>query len=86
MASAKLSGQSLAFKNELLFQQGINFNDVPSWQKRGSRFYWELYEKQGVNPQNSLPVTAVRQKIKVDDDLPVGEAYTQFIHSLLISS
>jgi tRNA(His) 5'-end guanylyltransferase len=25
-----------AEKNELLFQYGINFNDLPAWQKRGA--------------------------------------------------
>jgi len=26
---------SIAGKNELLFQHGVNFNDLPLWQKRG---------------------------------------------------
>jgi tRNA(His) 5'-end guanylyltransferase len=34
-ATAKLEGQSVSFKNELLFEHGINFNDLPRWQKRG---------------------------------------------------
>lgn len=27
-------GLSVSQKNELLFQYGINFNDLPNWQKR----------------------------------------------------
>src|SRR5688572_10797788 len=41
---------TVAEKNELLFQNGINFNDVPNWQKRGIGMYWEEYEKPARNP------------------------------------
>lgn len=44
-ATQILSGQSIAQKNEFLFQRGVNFNDVPNWQKRGIGLYWEYYEK-----------------------------------------
>jgi tRNA(His) guanylyltransferase len=40
-------GLSIADKNELLFQHGINYNDLPNWQKRGTGLYWEDYEKIG---------------------------------------
>ena len=36
-ATSMLSGKSVAFKNELLFQNGINYDKLPSWQKRGMR-------------------------------------------------
>lgn len=36
-AQEELDGLSVSAKNELLFQQaGINFNDLPQWEKRGS--------------------------------------------------
>jgi tRNA(His) 5'-end guanylyltransferase len=38
-ATAALSGLSVADKNDLLFQRGVNFNDLPSWQRRGSGLY-----------------------------------------------
>jgi tRNA(His) 5'-end guanylyltransferase len=34
-ATQKLKGVSVADRNEMLFAAGINFNDVPAWQKRG---------------------------------------------------
>src|SRR5947208_6957524 len=40
-ATANLKGLSVANKNELLFQNGINFNDLPLWQRRGVGLYWE---------------------------------------------
>src|SRR5438128_10639903 len=44
-ATRTLEKQSFAFKNELLFQHGINFNDLPAWQRRGIGLYWETYTK-----------------------------------------
>ena len=49
-ATRMLEGQSVAFKNELLFQNGINYDKLPNWQKRGMGVYWDTFRKQGVNP------------------------------------
>lgn len=38
-ATALLEGKSVAWKNEFLYQRGINYNDLPSWQKRGIGLY-----------------------------------------------
>ncbi len=78
-ATALLEGQSVAFKNELLFQQGINFNDLPAWQRRGVGLYWEVYEKQGYNPIENKAVVTERRRIKVDEELPAIDAYGEFI-------
>ncbi len=45
-ATAAVKGLTTAEKNELLFQHGINYNDLPRWQKRGSGLYWEEYERE----------------------------------------
>jgi tRNA(His) guanylyltransferase len=82
-ATSALDGQSVAYKNELLFQNGVNFNDVPTWQKRGTGLYWETFEKEGFNPKLGQAVTAVRRRIKVDRDLPMGEDYSRFIAGFL---
>ncbi len=82
-ATQKLNGLSVAGKNELLFQYGINFNDIPNWQKRGIGVYWETYEKEGVNPQSGETVLTQRKKIKIDYDLPMKDAYSEFIQNIL---
>ena len=82
-ATAILDGQSVAFKNELLFQHGINFNELPIWQRRGVGLYWEEYEKQGYNPVQHQAVVSSRRRVKVDDELPMKEAYEEFICQLL---
>ncbi len=82
-ATKMLEGQSVAFKNELLFQNGINFDKLPSWQKRGQGVYWAAVEKQGFNPITGQTETAVRRVLKVDNELPLREAYAEFIASLI---
>jgi tRNA(His) guanylyltransferase len=78
-----LRGLSVAEKNELLFQRGINFNDLPSWQKRGAAVYWEHYQKPALNPKTGKEVSAERHRLKQDLELPLGERYDDLIRGLL---
>jgi tRNA(His) 5'-end guanylyltransferase len=82
-ATKQLSGMSVADKNELLFQAGINFNDLPAWQKRGIGICWEDYEKEAVNPKTGESVRATRRRLKRDLDLPMRDAYDEFILRLV---
>ena len=82
-ATRALEGQSVAFKNELLFQNGINFDKLPSWQKRGIGVYWDTYEKQGFNPKTGKTEIATRRGLKVDMELPLREAYAEFVADML---
>jgi tRNA(His) 5'-end guanylyltransferase len=84
-ATAKLIGVSVADKNELLFHHGINFNDLPNWQKRGVGVYWEEYEKQAQNPVTQEEVVAKRRRLKINFDLPMQEQYGEFVKNLLES-
>ena len=78
-----LSGKSVAFKNELLFQNGINYDKLPAWQKRGVGLYWKTVEKQGFNPVSGQAETAMRRSLFVDEALPLREEYSAFITRLL---
>ena len=78
-ATQALVDLSVARKNELLFQHGINFNDLPAWQKRGMGLYWEEYQKEGLNPRTNEKVMARRRRIKRDLELPMKDAYSDFI-------
>ncbi len=83
-ATETLHKFSVAEKNELLFSKGgINFNEVPDWQKRGIGLYWENYQKESFNPQKQESVTAERKRIKVDLNLPMKDAYSEFIRNLI---
>lgn len=82
-ATNALSGKSVAFKNELLFQNGINFDKLPSWQKRGVGLYWEDTEKSGFDPITSQEVKAIRRSLSVNYDLPLRNEYSDFIATFL---
>lgn len=82
-ATRMLEGKSVSYKNELLFQNGINYDKLPSWQKRGIGVYWEVYEKEGFNPVTGKNEVARRRMLKVDDELPLREKYSDFIAELL---
>ncbi|MFN8495872.1 MAG: tRNA(His) guanylyltransferase Thg1 family protein [Caldilineaceae bacterium] len=82
-ATRALEGRSVAEKNELLFQHGINFNDLPRWQKRGVGLFWETYEKPAVNLLTGEAVVAQRRRLKVEWELPMREEYETFLGSLV---
>jgi tRNA(His) 5'-end guanylyltransferase len=82
-ATAMLKGMSVANKNELLFQHGINFNDLPLWQKRGIGLYWEEYERAGENPVTGEKVVARRKRIRRELELPMKEEYSIFLRKLI---
>ena len=85
-ATELLEGKSVAFKNELLFQNGINYDKLPSWQKRGIGVYYTTIEKQGFNPVTGKQETALRQVLKEDFEIPIREEYAAFIESILIKN
>ncbi len=82
-ATQKLEGMTTAEKNELLFGYGINFNDLPTWQKRGIGLYWTQVPKQGLDPRTGETVTTRRRQIHVDMELPMKDDYDAFLLSFL---
>ena len=86
-ATEEMLGLSVSDKNELLFKvAGLNFNDVPLWQKRGTGVYWEQYEKEAFNPNTGEKVSALRSRLKVDLELPMKDKYGEFVSSIIASS
>ncbi|MGL5805536.1 MAG: tRNA(His) guanylyltransferase Thg1 family protein, partial [Xenococcaceae cyanobacterium] len=85
-ATSMMSGLSLSEYNEILFQHGINYNDLPTWQKRGMGLYWEQHQKKGYNPITGESVSALRMRIKRDLDLPMKEEYSQFVKKLILAN
>jgi hypothetical protein len=44
-------------------QRGINFNDLPLWQRRGAGLYWQRYQKTGTNPLTQEVVSTTRRQL-----------------------
>ncbi len=84
-ATRQLSGLSTSAKNELLYRFGINFNDLPNWQKRGVGLFWQTYEKEGKNPKTGTVTVARRRRIQRDFELPMKGEYGQLVRSLVSS-
>ena len=82
-ATKFIEHKTTAEKNELLFSRGINFNDLPNWQKRGVGLYWIKTLKSGYNPNDNSEVQVERNVIYTDLDLPMREEYSDFILKML---
>ena len=81
-ATATLERASTAAKNELLFEHAINFNEVPTWQRRGIGLWWETYRRHGYDPVQQIEVTATRRRVTVDRELPMNDAYRVLVERL----
>ncbi len=67
-AQKKMMGMKDTNKNELLFSQfGINYNDTPQWQRKGTMFFVKQINKIGYNPIKKQKETAIRNKIMCED-------------------
>lgn len=82
-ATSRIEGLNSADKNELLFQYGINFNDVPNWQKRGIGVYWKDFQKEGYNPIKNVQTTVTRRELYTDFELPMRDTYNDFILDII---
>ncbi|RYG37428.1 tRNA 5'-guanylyltransferase [bacterium] len=82
-ATQAMERRSVGWKNEALFERGINFNNVPLWQRRGIGLRWEEYQVEGMNPVTGESVPATRRWLMEDGDLPMREAYGLYLRKLL---
>ena len=82
-ASRELENKSVSYKNELLFERGINFNDLPKWQKRGVGICLKEVDREGFNPLTKEKVITKRKKLDVDYELEIGDKYDEFIRNFM---
>jgi len=75
--------EEIAWKNELLFSRGINFDKLPAWQKRGIGIYWTEVEKAGFNPLTRQEVKTLRRTLQVSYELPLGQQYADMVVAFL---
>lgn len=54
----RISGISIGEKNELLFSMGVNYNDLPSWQKRGVGMFFKDVDQKLLT--TSIPILVRR--------------------------
>ena len=79
MATSVLTGKGNDFKHELLYMHGINYNDLPNWQKRGVGFYFDEKLVKGYNLKEKKEVETTRRILRADYELPKGLDYFTYL-------
>jgi tRNA(His) 5'-end guanylyltransferase len=82
-ATRELERTGVPEKNDLLYARGINFNDLPAWQRRGIALWWETYEKTGHDPVRGVDVQATRRRVHIERELPMKDEYRVLVRDLL---
>ena len=85
-AHQDLMKKGVDYKNELLFNHGVNFCDTPEWTRRGSLIFRVSYMKQGFNPITKQTVMAKRRRVEIYNTIPTGVAYTSLIAEIISSN
>ena len=85
-AQKRMNGIPNSEKHEILFENGINYNNLPLWQKRGVGLYFREEQRQGFNPKTNEHTSFTRNVLSVDMDLPIGQDYSRFIMNILYDS
>jgi len=56
--------------HDILFEGGLNINNVPAWQRKGIGLYKKLVTINGYNPLKKEHVKSSRLRLYIDRDLP----------------
>lgn len=82
-ASSLLERKTVDDKLKILTDHLVDFNTTPAWQRLGTGLYWETYLKDGYNPITQKTVQVPRRIIRLNENLPIKDAYSKFITDLL---
>lgn len=82
-ATALLEGQTTAYKTQLLLRHGVNFDSLPSWQKRGIGLFWADVPKMGFNPVTGASVPTTRRELYTEFELPTRAEYAALVSGFL---
>ena len=83
-ATRELIRKNFAWKNEFLFKEfGLNFNDIPVWQRRGTGFHFSLVEKMGYNPIKNEEVRTTRRVLRHEFEMPMKERFRTWLSTNL---
>ena len=70
-ANEKIKGLKSNEIHDMLFERGINLNDVETWKKRGIGVYKKSWEIEGFNPKRNEKTTSTRSEVYVDYELEI---------------
>ena len=82
------NGMTTAEKHERLHSEfGINFNDLPVWERRGVVARWKHVTKasttnmDAVAPGVELQVTQTKRELDIDNNIPFGDEYGTYVRN-----
>ena len=67
----------------MLFKAGINFNDLPAWERRGIAVQWRDEPNTGKNPRTGETVTSARRAAFVNYDLPMKGDFDALVRAIV---
>ena len=70
-ANERINGLKSSDIHDLLFERGINLNDVDTWKKRGIGVYKRSWEIEGFNPLKQEKTVSTRSEVYVDYELDI---------------
>lgn len=70
-ANERIKGLKSSDIHDLLFERGINLNDVDNWKKRGIGIYKRSWEIEGFNPVKEEKTVSTRSEVYVDYELDI---------------
>ena len=82
-AQQQISGITNAQKSELLLSHGINYDELPSWQKFGIGMYYKDVSKVGYNPVTGQSTQCLRRVLYIEEELPTGTDYSKLLSQIL---
>lgn len=71
IANQKIKGLKSSEIHDLLYERGINLNDVETWKKRGFGIYKRFYEIEGFNPKEEKKTVSIRSEVLLDCELDI---------------
>lgn len=74
-AAERLERMPVAARHELLHARGTPLQELPTWQRRFFRFWHEPVGRKGRDPRSGEAVEVVRRALRIEADLPLGDAY-----------
>jgi tRNA(His) guanylyltransferase len=82
-ATSFMHGLTSLKKKEYLLGRSINFNTITPWHKKGLGLYFDVFSKEGFNPQLNETTITFKRRLIVEENLPLDKNYREFISQLL---
>lgn len=67
----------------MIISDGINYNNLPSWQKCGVGLYSKDIEKEEYNPKTKEATKCIRRELYLEEAIHIGNEYSELIANIM---